>query len=161
MKNYLAEISEKNFGFPIFLIDLFWKCIWREFCWLSINLHKSSSTSGEKMKQGLKLENNAEMHLRWLLLKYLGFAKNSYYTYCISYRKPNWRRRWRWGCENLVVLLWISSSWMATRVREREVERTVPALQTVHWSWENTFDFLLGFFFHCLIQITVCYVWAV
>ena len=35
---------------------------------------------------------------------------------------------------DLVVLLRIGSSWMSTRMREREVEGTVGSLQTVHWS---------------------------
>lgn len=35
---------------------------------------------------------------------------------------------------DLVVLLRIGSSWMSTRMREREVEGTVGSFQTVHWS---------------------------
>ena len=38
------------------------------------------------------------------------------------------------GDVDLVVLLRIGSCWMPTRMREREVERTVGPLQTVHWS---------------------------
>ena len=38
------------------------------------------------------------------------------------------------GDVHLVVLLRIGSCWMPTRMREREVERTVGPLQTVHWS---------------------------